>query len=90
MPEYNNTIRLGHKGVSKPQDAIPNLSSSTGKPSAAQLIHLVTLTGEAQDAGIQSVTLRRQYEKEEIICACRLEAKVTYCSTAERDIPKAC
>lgn len=32
MPEYNNTIRLGHKSVTKLQDAIRKMSSNAGKP----------------------------------------------------------
>ena len=77
MPEYNNTIRLGHKSVAKLQDAIRKMSSNAGKPFAAQWIRLATLAGEAQDAGIHKAILRRQYETEETICSCGLEAKGT-------------
>ena len=77
MPEYNNTIRLGHNSVVKLQDAIRKMSSNAGKPFAAQWIRLATLAGEAQDAGIHKAILRRQYETEETICSCGLEAKGT-------------
>lgn len=77
MPEYNNTIRLGHKSVVTLQDAIRKMSSNAGKSFAAQWIRLATLAGEAQDAGIHKAILRRQYETEETICSCGLEAKGT-------------
>ena len=77
MPEYNNTIRLGHKSVAKLHDAIRKMSSNAGKPFAAQWIRLATLAGDAQDAGIHKAILRRQYETEETICSCGLEAKGT-------------
>ncbi len=77
MPEYNNTIRLGQESVAKLQDAIRKMSSNAGKPFAAQWIRLATLAGEAQDAGIHKAILRRQYETEEKICSCGLEAKGT-------------
>ena len=77
MPEYNNTIRLGHKSVAKLQKAIREMSSNAGKPFAAAWIRLATEAGDAQQAGIHKAIISRQYEVLETICSCGLIAKDT-------------
>jgi hypothetical protein len=75
MPEYNNTIRLGYKSVTKLQKAIREMSSNAGKPFAAAWIGLATEAAQAQDAGIHKAIITRQYEALETICTCGVIAK---------------
>jgi hypothetical protein len=75
MPEYNNTIRLGYKSVTKLQKAIREMSSNGGKPFAAAWIGLATKAAQAQDAGIHKAIITRQYEALETICTCGVIAK---------------
>jgi hypothetical protein len=75
MPEYDDTIRLGYKSVTRLQTEMRKMHPNSGQPFIARWIGVVTKAAQAQDAAIHVAIQTRLRENLETICSCGVIAK---------------